>query len=102
NYSSTTASGLPSGVSGIMVVGAGYTPPAYRGFNLDIDYYLFQGERVTGGSRTLGMEWDVRLRYPIMEQLQLSASMAYFKAGKLIDPSRSVSRKYAFEMSGRF
>lgn len=102
NYSSTTASGLPSGVSGIMVVGAGYTPPAYRGFTLDVDYFLFQGERVVGGSRTLGMEWDVRLRYPIMDQLSLSASMAYFKAGKLIDPSRSVSRKYAFEMSGRF
>jgi hypothetical protein len=102
NYSSTTASGLPSGNSGIMVVGAGYTPPAYRGFNLDVDYYLFQAERVLGGSRTLGMEWDVRLRYPIMEQLQLAASMAYFKAGKIIDPSRSVSRKYSFELSGRF
>lgn len=102
NYSSTTASGLPSGHSGIMVVGAGYTPPAYRGFTLDVDYYLFQAERVSGGSRTLGSEWDVRVRYPVMDQLQLSASMAYFKAGKIIDPSRSVSRKYALELSGRF
>lgn len=103
NYSSTTASGLPSGLSGIMVVGAGYTPPAYRGFALDIDYFLFQAERVNrGSSRTLGMEWDVRLRYPLMEQLQLTATMAYFKAGKVIDPSRSVSRKYSFEVSGRF
>ena len=102
NYSSSTASGLPPGHSGIMVVGAGYTPPAYRGFTLDIDYYLFQAERVRGGSRTLGSEWDVRLRYPLMDQLVLSASMAYFKAGKVIDPSRSVSRKYALEVSGRF
>lgn len=102
NYSSTTASGLPSGLSGIMVVGAGYTPPAYRGFALDLDYFLYQAERVAGGPATLGMEWDVRLRYPLMEQLQLSATMAYFKAGKVIDPSRSVSRKYAFEVSGRF
>lgn len=102
NYSSTTASGLPPGLSGILVVGAGYTPPAYRGFNLDVDYFLFQAERVRGGSRTLGMEWDLRLRYPLMEQLQLSATMAYFKAGKVVDPTRSVSRKYALEASGRF
>lgn len=102
NYSSTTASGLPVGVSGIMVVGAGYTPPAYRGFTLDIDYFLYQGERVAGGSRTLGSEWNGRIRYPLMDQLQLAVSMAYFKAGKIIDPSRSVSRKYAFEVSGRF
>lgn len=103
NYSSTTASGLPAGLSGIMVVGAGYTPPAYRGFALDVDYFLYQAERVNrGASRTLGMEWDVRLRYPLMDQLQLSATMAYFKAGTVIDPSRSVSRKYSFEVSGRF
>lgn len=103
NYSSSTASGLAQGFSGVLVAGAGYTPPAFHGFNLDVDYFLYQAERVSGASsRTLGMEWDVRLRYPLMDQLQLSASMAYFKAGKAIDNARRVSRKYVLEVSGRF
>ena len=102
NYSSTTASGLTQGASGIVVAGAGYTPPAYRGFNLDVDYFLYQAERVSRGSRTLGMEWDVRLRYPIRDQFSLSLTSAYFTAGKFSDPGRGVSRKYSFEASGRF
>ena len=102
NYSSATVSGLTSGASGLVVVGFGYTPPAYRGFVLDIDYFLYQAERIRSGSRTLGMEWDVRVRYPIRDQFNLSASMAYFKAGKATDPGRSVARKYSFEASGRF
>ncbi|MEK7388774.1 MAG: hypothetical protein AAB036_03660 [Elusimicrobiota bacterium] len=102
NYSTSTPNGLASGASGLIVVGFGYTPPAYRGFALDVDYFLYQAERIRSGSRTLGMEWDVRLRYPIRDQFNLAASMAYFKAGKATDSGRSVSRKYSFEVSGRF
>lgn len=102
NYSTSTASGLRQGASGIIVVGAGYTPPAYRGFNLDVDYFLYQAERVSRGPRTLGMEWDVRLRYPIRDQFSLTLTSAYFKAGTFSDPGRGVSRKFSFEASGRF
>lgn len=102
NYSTSTASGLRQGASGIVVVGAGYTPPAYRGFNLDVDYFLYQAERVSIGPRTLGMEWDARLRYPIRDQFTLSLSAAYFRAGKFSDSGRGVSRKISFEASGRF
>jgi len=102
NYSTSTASGLGQGASGIVVVGAGYTPPAYRGFTVDVDYFLYQAERVSFGPRTLGMEWDVRLRYPIRDQFSLSLTSAYFKAGTFSDPGRGVSRKYSFEASGRF
>lgn len=102
NYSTSTASGLTRGASGLVVVGAGYTPPAYRGFNLDVDYYLFQAERIQSGSRTLGMEWDARLRYPIRDQFSLALTTAYFKAGKIADPGHGISRKYSFEVSGRF
>ncbi len=100
--SSSTASNLPNGTSGLVVVGFGYTPPAYRGFALDIDYFLYQAERIAAGSRTLGMEWDVRLRYPIRDQFNLAATMAYFKAGRATDAGQSVARKYSFEVSGRF
>ncbi|MDP3541496.1 MAG: hypothetical protein Q8T11_03400 [Elusimicrobiota bacterium] len=102
NFSTTTKSGLRNGASGLVVVGAGYTPPAYKGVTLDIDFFLYQAERISSGSRTLGTEWDLRLRYPIRDQLQLAATMAYFRAGKFTDPGRSVARKYAFEASGRF
>ena len=100
--SSSTASNLANGSSGLVVVGFGYTPPAYRRFALDVDYFLYQAERIAAGSRTLGMEWDVRLRYPIRDQLNIAATMAYFKAGKTTDAGQSVARKYSFEVSGRF
>lgn len=102
NYSTSTASGLPRGASGLVVVGAGYTPPAYRGIALDVDYFLFQAERISSGSRTLGMEWDFRLRYAIRDQFSLSLTAAAFKAGKFADPGTGVSRKYSLEASGRF
>ncbi len=102
NSSTTTNSGLRNGASGIVVVGAGYTPPSYKSLTLDIDFYLYQAERISSGSRTLGTEWDLRLRYPIRDQLNLALTMAYFRAGKFTDPGRSVARKYSFEASGRF
>lgn len=102
NNSTSTASGLANGASGIVAVGFGFTPPAYRGFTIDLDYFLYQAERIRSGSRTLGMEWDAKVRYPIRDQLSLAASFAYFKAGKATDPGRSIARKYAFEVAGRF
>jgi hypothetical protein len=102
NYSTSTKSGLPQNASGIVVVGAGYTPPAYHGFTLDVDFYLYQAERVQNAPRTLGTEWNVRLRYPIRDQLVLSAGMAYFKAGLVTDMGRSIARRYSLEASGRF
>lgn len=98
----TTVNGLGANASGLLVFGAGYTPPAWRGFTLDLDYFLYQAERIRAGKRTLGMEWDARLRYPIRDQFTLSATMAYFRAGSALEPGRSISRKYSIEASGRF
>lgn len=100
--SSTTISGLREGRSGIMVVGVGYTPPAWRGWALDVDYYLFQADRVSSGPRTLGMEWDVRLRYQIQETFSFSLTTAIFKTGTATNLNRNTARKYALEASGRF
>ena len=102
NYSTSTASGLRSGSSGIVVVGAGYTPPAYRGVVLDVDYFLFQADRIQQGSRTLGMEWDLRLRYNVLDRFSLSATAAWFTARTASNPTRGSSKKYALEASGRF
>ncbi|MBI3564565.1 MAG: hypothetical protein HY079_05140 [Elusimicrobia bacterium] len=102
NYSSSTKSGLPQGISGIMVVGAGYTPPAYHGFTVDLDFYLYQAEKLASGPRTLGTEWDARLRYPIRDQFTLAVGAAYFKSGVITDANKTIARKYSFEASGRF
>lgn len=102
NYSTTTVNGLRQGASGIMVVGAGYTPPAWNGAVLDVDYYLFQADRVTSGPRTLGSEWDVHLRYTVLDRFTLSAGAAFFSVGKASNPARGSAKKYFFEASGRF
>ncbi|MBI4061378.1 MAG: hypothetical protein HY403_08110 [Elusimicrobia bacterium] len=102
NYSTTTKSGLRKGASGLVVFGVGYTPPAYKSLTLDIDFYLYQAERISSGPGTLGTEWDFRLRYPVRDQLTLTAAMAYFRAGRFTDPGHSIARKYSFEASGRF
>ena len=102
NYSSTTISGLASGVSGISVASVGYTPPAYRGIILDIDYFLYQADRVRSGSKTLGYEWDFRLRYPIQDIFTLSASYAHFKIGPASNLNKGTANRLSFEASGRF
>lgn len=101
--STATASGLPQNLHGIQTVGFGFTPPAWRGITLDLDYFLFQAERNTNGpARSLGQEYDVRLRYNVRDKLSFSASMATFKAGKALNPGGPTARRYAFEVTGRF
>ncbi|MBI3551463.1 MAG: hypothetical protein HY077_03010 [Elusimicrobia bacterium] len=102
NYSTNTASGLRQGASGIIVVGGGLTPPAFKGVILDVDFFLFQADRIQSGPRTLGTEWDVRLRYPILDHFSLSTSVAVFTAGTASNPARGTSKKWSFEASGRF
>lgn len=101
--SSSTASGLPSTVHGIQTVGFGFTPPAWHGIILDLDYFLFQASRNTSGPhRTLGHEYDVHLRYSIRDKLTILAGFATFSAGPAINESKPSARRYTFEVSGRF
>ncbi len=103
NYTSTsTASGLHDGSSGIVIVGAGYTPPAYHGVALDVDYYFFQADRVNSGSKNLGSEWDFRLRYNVQNRFGMSFTTAFFKAGTASNPGTARGAKYAFEAFGKF
>jgi hypothetical protein len=102
NYSSSTISGLRQGASGILVVGAGYTPPAWNGIVLDLDYFLYQAERIQSGPRTLGTEWDVHLRYAVMDRFTLAAGAAFFGVGTASNVSKGAAKRYFFEASGRF
>jgi len=103
NHSSTTLSGLAPGASGIITVGAGFTPPAYRGVTLDVDYFLFRAERTQSQDQvTLGTEWDFRIRYPIQDHFSLSASAAIFDVGAGSNPAKGTAKKYSLEAVGRF
>ena len=100
--STSTASGLPQGASGIVSVGLGFTPPAYHSFTFDLDYWLYQADRNVGPHRTLGTEIDLRVRYGFHERFNMSASVASFTAGPAISSTKPSSRRYALEFSGRF
>jgi|GEM_PF-3137311 len=102
--SSVTRSGLPSGDSGITTVGFAYAFPSFRGFVLDVAYYLFMTDQVSSQAldRTLGNEYDAHLKYQIRDQLTLSAGMAYFRAGAATDTDLSVAHKFTLEFKGRF
>lgn len=99
--STATANGLQRGTSGLVVIGIGATPPAWRNIVLDFDYYLYQAER-GGASRGLGTEMDIRLRHDIRDRLSLRLSAAFFKGGPALDPGKPSARRYMFEASGRF
>ena len=101
--STATASGLQRGASGILVVGIGLTPPAYKGIVLDVDYFLFQADRNVGPNRTLGRETDIRLRYDILDRFSIKASAALFSVGLASNPdNQSSARRYLLEASARF
>jgi hypothetical protein len=99
--STSTLSGLPQGVSGIRTVSFGFTPPAYYGAMLDLDYFLYQADRVSSGpSTTLGHEWDLKLRYRIRDRVSLQASAALFTIGPAI--GQGTARRYMLEAAAHF
>ncbi len=58
--------------------------------------------RRSSGSRTLGSEWDLKLRYNVLDRLTISALGAWFTAGTASNPGRGSSKKYSFEVAGKF
>lgn len=100
--STATASGLPQGASGIIAVGLGFTPPAYKGVQFDLDFWLFQADRNVGPHRTLGREFDLRARYGFRDRFSITAGAAIFTAGPALAATHPTSRRYLLEFSGRF
>lgn len=100
--STATATGLARGLSGIIALGFGATPPAWRGLVLDLDYYLYQADRTIGSGRALGTETDFRLRHDIKDRLTLRLTAAFFSGGSALNPGKPSARRYLFEASGRF
>ncbi|MBI5243931.1 MAG: hypothetical protein HY922_09680 [Elusimicrobia bacterium] len=100
--STATANGLQRRASGVIIVGLGITPPAYKGVVLDIDHFIYQSDRNQGPSRTLGSETDIRLRYDVADRFSLKATAAFFTTGAASNPTQNKARRYLLEASARF
>lgn len=96
-----TASGLPGGVSGIISLGFGATPPAWHGWVLDIDQYLYQADKAQS-VRALGKELDIRIRHDIRDRFSLKLSAAFYSTGSALNTAKPSARRYLFEASGKF
>ena len=99
--STTTANGLPAGISGIRVVRAGVTLPEYRRIRADLDLYLFRAVQ-TASSASLGHETDFRLSYAVKDRLLFRASAAFFTPGAAMGPKAISAKRVTFEISGKF
>lgn len=99
--STTTANGLPAGVSGIRVVRLGVTPPDYRGIRLDLDFLRFEASQAPA-SREIGHEYDLRLSYAVKDRLLFRLTGAFFSAGKALSAKHASARRIGLEVSGRF
>ena len=100
--STSTASGLPAGASGIISVGLGFTPPMYRGIAFDLDFWLFQADRNVGPHRTLGHEYVIRARYGFRDRFTVTLAAALFTAGPALAANKNSSRRVMLEFAGRF
>lgn len=99
--STTTANGLPAGVSGLRSVRVGATLPLFHDIRFDVDYYLFRASKAPS-SRDLGKELDLRGIYNIKERLFFKASAAFFSSGKALSPKSTSASRFLFEISGKF
>lgn len=100
--STSTVSGLQRGASGIVTVGFGLTPPSYKGWVADFDYFLYQAERNTAAPRTLGSEVDFTLRYDFRDRFQIHATAAFFRSGQATVFEKNTAKRYMLEAVGRF
>lgn len=87
---SPTANGLPDGVSGmnLIIIGADLT---YNKLLLSADLYKFRAtNNANGGSLQIASEWDLKIAYPLSENLRLTAVYAVFTPlGLYLDPEKT-------------
>lgn len=75
---SSTANGLPYGVSGLNIINIGADLP-YKKLTVSADLYKFRASKnAANGSLQLASEYDFKASYPLGENLQLSAVYAVF------------------------
>lgn len=92
---SSTANGLPYGVSGLNIINFGADLP-YKKLIISADIYKFRASKnANDGSLQIASEWDLKASYPMGENLQLNAVYAVFTPLSLYPQSKQAKLAYA-------
>lgn len=98
---SSTANGLPYGVSGLNIINFGADLP-YKKLVISADIYKFRASKnANSGSLQIASEWDIKASYPMGENMQASAVYAVFTPLGLYPQSKQAKLAYA-AISARF
>ncbi|MDO8805925.1 MAG: hypothetical protein Q7R35_16010 [Elusimicrobiota bacterium] len=91
---SSTANGLPYGVSGLNIINIGVDLP-YKKLIISADLYKFRASKnAADGSLQVASETDLKAAYPLGENMQLSAVYAVFTPLGLYPQSRQAKLIY--------
>jgi len=98
---SSTANGMPYGVSGLNVINIGVDLP-YKKLILSADLYKFRASKnAADGSLQIASESDLKATYPMGENMQLNAVYAVFTPLGLYPQSRQAKLVYG-SISAKF
>lgn len=100
--STSTANGLPAGVSGLRLYGLGVELPAPKGWTLSLDYYFFFADRSLSSSTALGRELDIGLERRYGDKLAVRLRQAFFTALSGLTATSTSASRLMVEVSGRF
>jgi hypothetical protein len=105
--SSPSVSGLPQGVSGLRVIGAGVTTHPTSLISVGIDYFVYTAEESTNfapapSEDSLGTELDIGAGLAYTNYLSFRATYAIFTPGKAYGAFTSNASRFALEAVGRF
>ena len=91
---SSTANGLPYGISGLNIINLGVDLP-YKKLIISADIYKFRASKnANNGSLQIASEWNLKASYPMGETLQLNAVYAVFTPLGIYPQSREAKLAY--------
>lgn len=100
--STSTANGLPAGLSGIQVINLGITLPPWHGVYTNVDMFFFEAGTSASGSKSLGRELDIALVYPFKSHLRMKASYGAFTPGAAYPNGTQSPSKMSFTIAADF
>ncbi len=110
--------GLPDGYSGIFILGFNLSVSPLRHFSSEVGYYLFSSpyapsdrpepsptEKTLGAKKAIGVEYDFKLKYEIMQTIFVELSYSIFDPSKNAYPDRpkgEQATKISFSLNTKF
>ena len=100
--STSTANGLPAGLSGIQVINLGVTLPPVKGIYTSVDMFFFEAGTSASGSKKLGNELDIAFTYNYKSHLRMRAVYGAFSPGAAYPEGAESPQKVAFTIAAGF